>query len=80
MCVDVCAVLCCVVPCVSIIIGIVIGLVLHTISTISFFFNFSFEQVRLTRRSDGAVLFDAVGKHAGLEIEAMEEGGFALLQ
>jgi hypothetical protein len=36
--------------------------------------------VRLTRRSDGVVLFDAVGQHAGLEIESMEDGGLALLQ
>ena len=35
--------------------------------------------VRLLRRADGAVLFDGVGRHGGLEIESLEPGGMRLL-
>eukprot|EP00035_Acanthoeca_spectabilis_P030528 m.9755 g.9755 ORF g.9755 m.9755 type:complete len:431 (-) comp4219_c0_seq1:1518-2810(-) len=37
-------------------------------------------KVKLIRRSDGLVLFEGVGKEAGLEIESMDEGGFDLLR
>eukprot|EP00037_Helgoeca_nana_P002629 m.35011 g.35011 ORF g.35011 m.35011 type:complete len:437 (+) comp12733_c0_seq1:48-1358(+) len=37
-------------------------------------------KVRLTRRSDGKVIFEAVGQHAGLEIESKEPGGLSLLK
>jgi hypothetical protein len=37
-------------------------------------------KVRLTRRSDGKVIFEAVGQHAGLEIESLEPGGLSLLK
>lgn len=37
-------------------------------------------KVKLIRRSDGLVLFEGVGKEAGLEIESMDERGFDLLR
>jgi len=36
--------------------------------------------VRLSRRSDGVLLFEGQSTHGGLEIESMEEGGIRLLE